>query len=70
MKRVKGEGAVKTERVVSLCCYCDRIQDEKDYWLFLPGFLARNPDVEYQYEICPDCYERFGVFEIEELHGK
>ena len=61
---------MQTKRVVPLCCYCDRIRDENDYWLFIPGYAGRHVEVEYLPTVCPDCYERYGALEIEELQGK
>jgi hypothetical protein len=59
-----------TQTLLAVCRACHRIRDERDCWLYIPGYMERHPDVEYRLMVCPDCRSRRIPPDLEELQGK
>lgn len=66
-KRVK-----QLESLLPVCAYCKKIRDDEGkikgegYWYHADEYLAMKTDTEFTHGICPDCYERVMVEELEE----
>jgi hypothetical protein len=45
-------------RLLSICSYCKKIRDDRNYWNRLENYLGKHTDVQFSHGICPDCYEK------------
>ena len=58
------------EEMMPICSYCKKIRDDKNYWQQIEGYINERTGSEFSHSICPDCYERVIVPELEELKKK
>lgn len=52
---------------IPICSYCKKIRDDKNYWQQIETYLSAHADIQFSHGICPDCYERYVVPELENL---
>lgn len=52
---------------IPICSYCKKIRDDKNYWQQIESYLSAHADIRFSHGICPDCYERYVVPELESL---
>ena len=55
------------EEMMPICSYCKKIRDDKNYWQQIEGYINERTGSEFSHSICPDCYNRVIVPELEEL---
>lgn len=55
------------EELMPICSYCKKIRDDKNYWQQIEGYINERTGSEFSHSVCPDCYQRVVVPEIEEL---
>lgn len=55
------------EEMMPICSYCKKIRDDKNYWQQIEGYINERTGSEFSHSICPDCYQRVVVPELEEL---
>lgn len=55
------------QRLLPICAYCKSIRDDQDYWQSVEGYLAKHASTQFSHGICPDCYEKFMVPELERI---
>ena len=55
------------EELLPICAYCKKIRDDQNYWQQLEGFISERTGVDFSHSVCPDCYQRVLVPEIESL---
>ncbi|MFI5355853.1 MAG: PleD family two-component system response regulator [Opitutales bacterium] len=55
------------EEMLPICSYCKKIRDDKNYWQQLEGYINERTGSEFSHSICPDCYQRVVVPELEKL---
>jgi DNA-binding response OmpR family regulator len=58
------------EGLLPICSYCKRIREGKDYWQQVEAFVARRTEAKFSHSICPDCYQKHVVPQIEELRRR
>jgi len=48
--------SVKTlEGLLPICCYCNKIRDDGNYWHRVESYIAGRANVRFSHGICPDC---------------
>jgi sigma-B regulation protein RsbU (phosphoserine phosphatase) len=55
------------EQMMPICSYCKKIRDDKNYWQQIEGYINQRTGSEFSHSICPDCYTRVVVPEIDRL---
>ena len=58
--------------LLPICSYCKRVREGQDYWQQVEAFVQAKTDARFSHSICPDCYQRHVVPELEALrkaHG-
>ncbi len=55
------------EEMMPICSYCKKIRDDKNYWQQIEGYINERTGSEFSHSICPDCYQRVVIPEIESL---
>jgi DNA-binding response OmpR family regulator len=58
------------QEMMPICSYCKKIRDDKNYWQQIEGYINERTGSEFSHSICPDCYDRVIVPELEELKKK
>ncbi len=57
------------QRLLPICAYCKSIRDDQDYWHGVEAYLAKHAATQFSHGICPKCYEKFMVPELERLQS-
>jgi PleD family two-component response regulator len=55
------------EELLPICSYCKKIRDDKNYWQQMEGYINERTGSEFSHSVCPDCYQRVIVPELEKL---
>ena len=55
------------EEMLPICSYCKKIRDDRNYWQQIEGYINERTGSEFSHSICPDCYQRVVVPELEKL---
>ena len=55
------------EEMMPICSYCKKIRDDKNYWQQIEGYINERTGSEFSHSVCPDCYQRVVIPEIEQL---
>lgn len=55
------------EEMMPICSYCKKIRDDKNYWQQIEGYINERTGSEFSHSICPECYTRVMVPELERL---
>lgn len=55
------------EELMPICSYCKKIRDDKNYWQQIEGYINERTGSEFSHSVCPDCYQRVIVPELEQL---
>ena len=55
------------EELLPICSYCKKIRDDKNYWQQMEGYINERTGSEFSHSVCPDCYQRIVIPEIEKL---
>ncbi len=55
------------EELMPICTYCKKIRDDQNYWQQIEGYINERTGSEFSHSICPDCYTRVVVPELEKL---
>lgn len=58
------------EQLLPICSYCKKIRDDKNYWQQMEGYINERTGSEFSHSVCPDCYQRVVVPELEKITGK
>lgn len=58
------------EELLPICSYCKKIRDDKNYWQQMEGYINERTGSEFSHSICPDCYQRVIVPELEKLKDR
>lgn len=53
--------------IVPICSYCKKIRDDANYWQQVEGYLAQHTGATLSHGVCPDCYNRVVVPQIEKF---
>lgn len=55
------------ESMLPICICCKKIRDDKNYWQQIETYINDRTGAEFSHSICPDCYERVMVPQINAL---
>ncbi|MCC6415225.1 MAG: response regulator [Opitutaceae bacterium] len=55
------------EELMPICSYCKKIRDDQNYWQQIEGYINERTGSEFSHSVCPDCYQRVVLPEIEKL---
>jgi DNA-binding response OmpR family regulator len=55
------------EEMLPICSYCKKIRDDHNYWQQLEGYISERTGSDFSHSVCPDCYQRVVLPEIEQL---
>ena len=55
------------EEMLPICSYCKKIRDDKNYWQQIEGYINQRTGSEFSHSVCPDCYNRVVLPELEKL---
>jgi DNA-binding response OmpR family regulator len=50
-----------------MCSYCKKIRDDQNYWQQIEGYINERTGSEFSHSVCPDCYQRVVLPEINQL---
>lgn len=57
------------EAFLPICSYCKKVRDDHNYWQQIEAYINQRTGSEFSHSICPDCYQRVIVPELERLKG-
>ena len=55
------------EEMLPICSYCKKIRDDQNYWQQIEGYINQRTGSEFSHSICPDCYKKVVLPELEKL---
>jgi sigma-B regulation protein RsbU (phosphoserine phosphatase) len=58
------------EELLPICSYCKKIRDDQNYWQQMEGYINERTGSEFSHSVCPDCYTRVVVPEIEKIKAE
>lgn len=58
------------EELMPICTYCKKIRDDQNYWQQMESYINERTGSEFSHSICPDCYQRVVVPDLEKLRRK
>ncbi len=58
------------EEMLPICSYCKKIRDDQNYWQQLEGYISERTGSDFSHSVCPDCYTRVVIPELEELKAR
>jgi DNA-binding response OmpR family regulator len=57
------------EEMLPICSYCKKIRDDHNYWQQIEGYINERTGSEFSHSVCPDCYTRVVLPEIEKIQS-
>jgi sigma-B regulation protein RsbU (phosphoserine phosphatase) len=58
------------KELLPICMYCKKIRDDHDYWKIIEEYIHQHTGSDFSHGICPDCYEKISVPQIEAVLRK
>lgn len=58
------------EGLLPICSYCKRVRDDKNYWMQVEEYISVRSNVDFSHSICPECYEKIVIPELESEEAK
>lgn len=55
------------EAFLPICSYCKKVRDDHNYWQQIEAYINQRTGSEFSHSICPDCYARIILPELERL---
>ena len=55
------------EEMLPICSYCKKIRDDQNYWQQLEGYISERTGSDFSHSVCPDCYQRVVIPELEKF---
>ena len=55
------------EEMLPICSYCKKIRDDQNYWQQLEGYISERTGSDFSHSVCPDCYQRVVLPELEKF---
>ena len=55
------------EEMLPICSYCKKIRDDHNYWQQLEGYISDRTGSDFSHSICPDCYQRVVMPELDAM---
>ena len=57
----------RLEEMMPMCSYCKKIRDDQNYWQQIESYINERTGTEISHSVCPECYQRVVVPELERL---
>jgi phosphoserine phosphatase RsbU/P len=57
----------RLEEMLPMCSYCKKIRDDSNYWQQIESYINERTGTEISHSVCPDCYKRVVIPELEKL---
>lgn len=58
------------EGLLPICSYCKKIKDDEQKWQQMEAYISRRTEANFSHGICPDCYNRHMLPQLEQLRSK
>jgi DNA-binding response OmpR family regulator len=58
------------EQMLPICSYCKKIRDDQNYWQQIEGYITERTGSDFSHSVCPDCYQRVVLPELEKIKGE
>jgi sigma-B regulation protein RsbU (phosphoserine phosphatase) len=58
------------KELLPICMYCKKIRDDQNYWKIIEEYIHQHTGSDFSHGICPDCYEKIAVPQIEAVLRK
>jgi phosphoserine phosphatase RsbU/P len=55
------------EEMLPICSYCKKIRDDQNYWQQLEGYIKERTGSDFSHSVCPDCYQRVVIPELQKM---
>ena len=55
------------EAFLPICSYCKKVRDDQNYWQQIEAYINERTGSEFSHSICPDCYQRVIIPELERM---
>ncbi len=55
------------EGLLPICAYCKKIKDDENHWQHMESYISRRTEANFSHGICPDCYQKHMVPQLQEL---
>lgn len=55
------------EAFLPICGYCKKVRDDQNYWQQIEGYINARTGTDFSHSVCPDCYTRVIMPELEQL---
>lgn len=57
------------EGLLPICAYCKKIKDDENQWQQMERYISRRTEANFSHGICPDCYEKHMVPQLQQLRN-
>jgi CheY-like chemotaxis protein len=57
----------RLEEMMPMCSYCKKIRDDRNYWQQIESYINERTGTEISHSVCPDCYQRVVIPELDRL---
>ena len=57
----------RLEEMMPMCSYCKKVRDDQNYWQQIESYINERTGTEISHSVCPECYPRVVVPELERL---
>jgi phosphoserine phosphatase RsbU/P len=55
------------EGLLPICMYCKKIRDDQQQWQEIESYISKRSEAEFSHGLCPECYEKYTLPQIERL---
>ncbi|MFZ5496233.1 MAG: response regulator [Verrucomicrobiota bacterium] len=53
--------------IIPICGYCRKLRDDENYWSQVEEYIGKQTGSSFSHGVCPDCYERVVVPQMQAL---
>jgi sigma-B regulation protein RsbU (phosphoserine phosphatase) len=57
--------ARQLKMLLPICMYCKKVRNDNDCWEKIDEYIHQNTGTDFSHGVCPDCYEKVAVPEME-----
>ncbi|MBN2416488.1 response regulator [bacterium] len=57
----------RLQTILPICSYCKKIRNDDNYWQQVEEYMSAYTEAKFSHSICPDCYERVVLPELEAM---
>ncbi|MEM6820508.1 MAG: response regulator [Verrucomicrobiota bacterium] len=58
------------QQLLPICSYCKQVRNPDDYWEQIESYFERKTGTLFSHGVCPECYEKYVLPEINALKEK